>query len=264
MDSQKYCYQKAMVVGSAFYYAIKKLKPSQRDIIIAIQAFYLEIEQVIFHFTDLGVAQARLNWWREEIIKAAQKNATHPVLQCLQQYPINLEKLLTIIDGLEQNLAFLSFASYDEVVVHFMRTAGERELLFAEVVQPEGYDKEQIYHVMLVLELVHYIQHFRKYAERDLIYFSDDELKKFHLERSDFNNVVTTRAMRNLLQSQVEKIELAYQKIYKQNLNTFLRIRLQIALATIKEIAGDFLVLENFVDLTPLRKWWIACKCGAI
>jgi phytoene synthase len=254
MNPNEYCYQKAIVPGSAFYYSIKKLSLAEREAIIAIQAFYQEIEEVIFHFTDLGVAQARLNWWREEVIKIFQGQPNHPVSICLQQYKINPEKLLSMIDGMEQNLSHLVFATYDEVIVHFMRTAGERELLFANVLQVEM-SKEQIYQCMLVIELSQYLQYLRKYVQRDLIYFSEDELKKFTVQRLDFQNFKTTAEIRALLQFQFEKIK----RVNVKSVPKFFQVRVEIANATAKEIASSqFAVLENFIDLTPLRRWWIS------
>lgn len=261
MNPQAYCNKKACILGSGFSYSLRKLSKEKCDAIVAVQAFYQEIEEVTFHFSDLGVAQSRLNWWREEILKIHSGNPSHPVSQCLLQHRVSSEKLMEILEGLQQNLSYLSFATFDEVVVHFMRTAGVRELLFAEILNPDvSPNRDSIYQAMLAMELTNYIQHLHRYVQRDLIYFSDDELMKFQVNRADLQEYKTTSGIRALLQFQVEKIERAIAgcELYVRD-KPFFSVRIAIARATIKEIiASDFTVLESFIDLTPLRRWWIS------
>lgn len=256
MNPQAYCYSQAAEPGSAFYYSIKKLPAVKRDAIVAVQTFYQEVEHIIFHFTDLGVAQARFNWWREEVIKIFEATPSHPASLCLQQHKVNPEKLMMMVAGIEQNLSFLSFSKFEDTVVHFMRSSGEKELLFSEIAEA-SLDSELIYQAMLIIELTHYIQHLRRYAERDLIFFPEDELKQFQMNRTDFHAYKITPEMKELLKFQRDKVERAYQQI-KTALPEYLRVRVEIARVVLKEIAkSDFAVLENFIDITPLRRWWI-------
>jgi phytoene synthase len=262
MSPEQYCYKKAFVPGSAFYYSAKKLNSIDRDAVIAIQAFYQELEEVLFHFTDVGIAQARYNWWREEIIKVYHGRPDHPVSLFLLKNKIDTEKLMEMIDGFEQTLSFARFASFEDVVVHFMRTAGVRELLFATVIKAkQPVDVEMVYQGMLVLELTHYLQHLHHYVRSDLIYFGEDEMNRFHVQRIDFNLGKTTDAIRALLSYQAEKVERAQALLVNSAWieNSFVRVRIKIAVATLKELAdSQFCVLESFIDLTVLRRWWLA------
>lgn len=260
MNASTYCFNKAALPGSAFYYSHKKLPKNQREAVVAIQAFYLELEEVIFHFTDLGVAQARLHWWREEVVKVHRGTPDHPVSICLQKNKVNAEQLLLLIDGFEQCLSYLSFATYDEVVVHLMRTAGVREYLFADVTSDGNkLEIETLYQAMLVIELTSYLQQFRRFMARDLIYFSEDELKKFQLKRSDFLGCKTTTNIKSLFEFQAQKIRRAHAGL--PLLPPMLQARVNIACHVLKELTeSDFQVLEQFIDLTALKRWWITMK----
>ncbi len=247
---------------STLYFSLKKLAPVQRGAVAAICAFYKEIEDVLFECSDFSVAHAKFNWWRAEIVK---QTPDHPVAKELQkiipQFSLAPEKFIELIDGVEQGLSFATFANFEDVVIHFMRTAGVRELLIYDVVQKnKSVSVETIYQFMLVIELVKYIQYLRRYVRRGLIYFSEDELKKFHVTPALLAEYKTTTEIINLLKFQAEKVERAYAKISAaQTELAFFIVRAKMASATLKEIqASHFCVLENFIDLTPLRKWWTA------
>lgn len=270
MTPNEYCTQKSAPPGSALYYSIRRLPQKQRTTIIAIYAFYQEIEDITLHYEDPGTAHTKMNWWRDEVIKIQDGTPDHPVALALQQssLPFSPSRLIEIIDGLEQNLAAPTFDKFEDVVIHIMRTAGVRELLLAEVVQKnEPISSEVIYQLALTVELVNYIQHLRRYVRRNLIYFSQDELDQFHVTDDEFHKYVTTKSIRDLLQFQSSKIERSYQEAQRSlNANSRkqlgnLMIRCEIARAILRAIeTTDYTVLENFIDITPLRRWWISWR----
>jgi phytoene synthase len=265
-----YLNNKVAEVGSPLYYSVRKLSLLVRETVIAIMAFYKEIEDITLNYTDLSVAQAKLNWWRNEVIKIQDGKPDHPVAlelqRCLPSFSISPLRLIDIIDGLEQNLAFLSFEKFEDVVVHVMRTAGQRELLIADILlKGEKLDVEIIYQLALVVELTHYIQHLRRYVGRGLIYFSQEELLAYRVSEEQLQASVTAEAIRQLLEFQVEKIERSYQKALvslspKARLSLAnLVVRCEMARANLKAIkTSHFCVLENFICITPIRSWWIA------
>lgn len=254
---------------SPLYFSVRKLSPDVRKVIIAVMAFYKEIEEITLTCKDLTVAQAKLNWWRNEVIKIQDGVPDHPIALRLQQtlplFSISPLRLFDIIDGLEQNLAFLKFEKFEDVVIHIMRTAGKRELLIADILLgKEQIDLEVIYQFALVIELTHYIQHLRRYVQCGLIYFSEDELQTYRVSEVQLQKCVTTDAIRQLLAFQAEKIERSYLQV-RQLLSTpaslllsNLIIRSKMARANLKVIAKtDYRVLESFICITPLRCWWL-------
>src|SRR5579872_256534 len=146
-SAQQYCDEKVAQPNSALYYSLRKLSPEQRNQVVAIHAFYREIEDILFECQDPELARIKFNWWRGEVLKLTVNKSDHPVLILLQENSIHLEKiqerLLKIIDGFEQNPIFETF---EEVVIHWMRTAGERELLLNEILlNEEMISQEMIY-----------------------------------------------------------------------------------------------------------------------
>jgi phytoene synthase len=272
-----YCYDKAAKPDTALYYSLRNLTSAERDLAVALHAFYQEIENVIFECKDQELAMKKFNWWRSEVAKLSLGKPDHPVMLVLQASVPQLEKiqekLLTIIAAIEQNLFPASFEKFEDVVIHFMRTAGQRELLIHELLgnnkknNDKAVSEETIYQLMLVVELVNYVQHLHDYAKRDIIYFPLDELTQFQVSNAMLHELKTTVEIKNLLQFQAEKVERAYAKAMSDLTRaqraelSHLLIRCEIARKTLREIqASDFMVLENLISLTPLRYWWIAWR----
>jgi 15-cis-phytoene synthase len=269
MTPINYCYEKIAAHGSPLYYCVKKISTSSRDAVVAVMAFYDEIMGIILNGTDLHVSYSQLNWWRSEIVKSVTNNySDHPIIMALNNTHVNPKALLDIIDGLEQNLNLPPFDTFETQVIHIMRTAGVRELLIAEIAT-EKIPAEIMYQFTIVLELVNYIQNIRCYLRRQLLFFPQDEMSKFNVSAELLYGFKTTPDIVNLLQFQAEKIERAYQKACASLTPTmtkqlsYLLARCDIARATLSEIqASGFTVLEHYIQLTPLRMWWLAYRSG--
>jgi phytoene synthase len=265
----QYCYEKVAAHGSPVYYSIKKVKPEKRDGLIIIEAFYQELENVLLKNSDLELAHQQLNWWKSEVIKIPQGLASHPVTRAMSDTGlIDIQRYFDIIDGIEQTLAFQSFDTFEDLVVHIMRTGGARELLLLDLLDlSDKIPQEIIYQYSMVVELVKYIQCLRHYVRRGLIMFSRDELGKFQISTELLQGFKTTPEIKNFLAYQVEKITQAYQKanasltpLMRDRLK-HLRARCDLSLATLREIQrSGFMVLENFIQLTPLKMWWVAYR----
>lgn len=265
----QYCYEKVAAHGSPVYYSIKKVKLEKRDNLIIIEAFYQELENVLLKNSDVELAYQQLHWWKSEVIKIPQGLATHPVTRAMKDANLtDVQRYFDMIDGIEQTLAFQSFDTFEDVVVHIMRTGGARELLLLDLLNlPDKIPQEIIYQYSMVIELVKYIQNLRYYVRRGLMMFPQDELQKFQVSTELLQYFKTTPEIKNFLVSQVEKITLAYQKanasltpLMRDQL-IHLRARCDLAIATLHEIQqSGFTVLENFIQLTPLKMWWVAYR----
>lgn len=268
---KSYSYEKVAPLDSGLYYTLRKLTLKQRDAVVAIHAFYREMETVLFECHELELALIKLNWWRGEVAKLTEGQPDHPVMILLKSNADDLLKiqtrLLKIIDGFEQNSIAKDFATFEDVVVQWMRTAGEREWLLHEILnEKETISAELLYQLMLIIEIVNFVQYLRLYIRHDVMYFSNDELQKCNVTHNMLAESITTDAIKKLLQHQVEKVERAYaemQKFTRQQRKLFshLVIRCEMAYQTLREIEkSDFCVLENLIKLTPVRYWWIVFR----
>lgn len=267
MTPEEYCYQKSVPLGSPLYFTLRKLTRRQSAAIAAIYAFYQEIEDVILNFEDLSVAQAKLNWWRDEVVKIQDGLPEHPVSLALQKtkgfFSLDIFSLIKMIDGFEHILVYPIFATFEDVVIFLMRTAGVRELLIANVqMQNDTIMEDRIHQMTLGYELVHWIQHLHRYVKKGFVFFGQDELQQFQVSESELQALKTTENIRELLKFQAEKVRRSYQLVKNQKITpelNNLRMRFEIAYQILLEIEkSHFTVLENYITITPLRSWWIA------
>lgn len=272
MTSEEYCYQKAAPKGSAFYFSLSSMQKSGRDAVVAIAAFYEELNDIVFECHDPAVAHAKFSWWRTEAAKLTEGKSDHPVILSLQKYipryELSPQRFIDMIDGIEQNINLSPFPSFEDITLNIIHTVGIRELLIADVLkQNETISAESIYSLSLVMELIHHLQYLHRDVSRGCIFFGEDELQKFQVTSAMLQEYKTTELIRALLQYQYEKIERAYNKAQtelshelKKNLASTL-IRCECAMAVLREIQkSQFNVLENLIHITPLRRWWISFR----
>jgi len=262
-DAKKYCYAQVAKPGGAFYYSLRKLTAEKRDALVAVHALYREITDTLFSSQEPNVTIAKFAWWRNEVMR---DQFDHPVLIFLKQFNLPKENLLAMIDGIAESLHPAPFATFEDVVIHLMRSAGNRELLLTQ-----KSSAEIVYQLMLVIELTHYLQHLRFYLQHNVVYFPADELVKFNVTLSMLNQLKMTPQIKNLLLYQIEKIERAYQAA-KSALRSDERvelssliIRAEMAKVLLKEIQrSDFSMFDQVISLTPIKHWWIAFRCWPI
>jgi phytoene synthase len=217
------------------------------------------MERILLESSDVAVALHQLNWWRDDILKTTSEHPTLIALKQSLQKP--LDPLIEIITGLAESVNPAPFPSFEEVVVHIMRTTGIREKMMMNIMDVP-ISAETLYEFALIFELTHYLQHFRSFVRRGIIYIGEDELRRFNVTTEVLQQYKTTPEIAKLLALQAEKIERAYQRVQKEKI-PFLQARADIAFATLQEIRNsEFTILEHYIHLTPLRMWWIAYKKG--
>ncbi len=250
-------------VGSPLYYSVRMLTAPEREQVLAVYAFYKEIETITLNYSDIHIAHIKLQWWRDEIVKMQEDKAAHPLAQRLPKTITN--ELLEMVNGLEQNLTSPEFESFEDVFIHFMRTAGQREQAIYALLSKESPKAEVIetlYQVAFVTEFTHYLQCLRQYVRRGLFYFSQAELRQFNVAEAELRAYKTTSRIVDLLQFQADKIKKAYQFVLGKRIEgSFSQhqfIRCKMAIAELHAIAKqDYRVLEKYIDLSPIRCWWL-------
>lgn len=84
MSGADYCRAKAAPPGSTLYYCLLFQSPDRQRSLLALHAFAAEIEEILKECRDPGVARAKLDFWHEELSRAGQHQARHPVGRELQ------------------------------------------------------------------------------------------------------------------------------------------------------------------------------------
>ncbi|MGH8162276.1 MAG: hypothetical protein ACRESR_09095 [Gammaproteobacteria bacterium] len=80
--------------------------PDLRPAIAASGAIYIELEAIALKFTDLNIARAKFDWWREELARLDAGRPAHPATRSLaaSAVPPPTAQLHDLVTGMELNL----------------------------------------------------------------------------------------------------------------------------------------------------------------
>ena len=272
MTPDQYCQDKAARSGSSFYYSFLFLPPERRRAITALYAFCREVDDVVDECTDPGVAQAKLQWWRQQVARMPHGQAEHPVAQALAPhlptYGIQTTQLLAIIDGMEMDLRqsrYLDWAGLERYCWHVAGVVGEASAAIFGQTDPatSQYARE----LGLAFQLTNIIRDVGDDARRGRIYLPIEDLQRFDVKAADILAGRDSDNFRRLMQFQTHRAYRTYQRALASLPEADRRaqrpglIMAAIYHALLREIERDqFQVLHQRIALTPLRKLWLAWK----
>ncbi|MFO1372882.1 MAG: squalene/phytoene synthase family protein [Candidatus Competibacteraceae bacterium] len=272
MTPDEYCLNQAARLGSDFYYSLLGLPLAQRQALIAIQAFHIEIAQIVDECRDSGVARTKLDWWRTELGELFAGTSQHPVTRALQPrltvFNLPEEYFREILDGLAMDLDYDVYPTFTELTLYAHRRGSIPALLAAEILGYHDRRTTRFAHeagvLLLLLDLLYNVRH---HAQHGRFYLPEDEMQRFGVTPSDLLTAQTTDRVRHLFAFQAERIReyhrrtldyLPEQDRYSQ---ISLLIRLELAMVLLAEITDDgYRLLEQRISLTPLRKLWLAWR----
>lgn len=272
MTPQQFCQEKAAASGSSFYYSFLFLPADQRNAITALYAYCREVDDIVDNVHERSVAQAKLDWWQEEIQRLFHHQARHPVSLALQPHIENFQLSEThfqqILDGMQMDLNQYQYADFAELKIYCHRVASVVGIMAAEIF---GYQDPHTLHYAetlgLAMQLTNILRDVREDYQRGRIYIPLDELDKFGVAAADFAEHKTKPNLLALFQHQTQRAQQLYtealaslpaQDRYPQRSGL---IMAEIYRTLLDEIERDgFRLLEQRIHLTPLRKFWIAWK----
>ena len=269
-DPHAYCQEKASSSGSSFYYSFMFLPPERRQAITALYAFCREVDDVVDECHDVQVAQAKLDWWRNEVRQVYGGQPQHPVGQALQdivqRFPLPMEQLLEIIDGMQMDLTQTRYLDWKALNLYCYRVASVVGLLSAEIF---GYTNRQTlkyaHDLGLAFQLTNIIRDVGEDARRGRIYLPVDELQRFNVPARQILDAKHSDNFRELMAFQAARARQLYDQAFAQLPAEDRKaqrpglIMAAIYRTLLDEIEADgFLVLDRRTSLTPLRKIWIA------
>jgi len=272
MTPDEYCEKKAAQSGSSFYYSFRLLPEPRRRAITALYAFCREVDDVVDECSDTQLAASTLGWWRAEVVNLYAGKPQHPVMHALQphtgKFGITAERLNEIIDGMEMDLTQTRYLDWAGLERYCYRVAGVVGLLAAGIF---GYrDPQTLQYAQqlgIAFQLTNIIRDVGEDARKNRIYLPLDELREFGVPAADILQGRKTEQFTKLMAFEADRAR----KHYHQAMQTLPGpdrraqrpglIMAAIYRALLEEIERDgFSVLDRRISLTPLRKFWIACK----
>lgn len=270
----EYCHNEVKKSKSNFYYGFSFLPPAQRNAVMVIYAFCRVIDDVVDTCNDKLIAQERLNWWKKELKRAFADKPITPIGQALKQIAIefNLSKALfeEIIFGIEMDLQYYSYKSFEDLQVYCYRVAGVVGLLVAKILGYEHPKTEEYARKLgIAFQLINIIRDVGEDAKRNHIYIPKDELAKYSISITEMlaRRVKSHENFIALMKFQTVRAKKFYNEAM-QALPSIDRTKQQggiimakIYMALLNKIENsNFDVLNNRCTISTLNKLWITWK----
>ena len=272
MDPHAYCQNKAAQSGSSFYYSFLFLPGERRRAITALYAFCREVDDVVDECSDPATARATLAWWRQELAAAFHGTPQHPVARALAEiaprFNLAEAQLAEIIDGMQMDLEYNRYPSFEVLRQYCHRVAGVVGLLSAEIFGfQDPRTLEYAADLGMAFQLTNIIRDVGEDVRRDRIYLPLDEIERHGVTVADLAQSRETAGFRRLMEFQIERA-LGYYRDAFAKLPAIDRraqragiIMAAIYRALLDEIQRDGCrVLTRRTALTPVRKLWIAWR----
>ena len=276
MDAHQYCQQRAAASGSSFYYSFVFLPQDTRRAITAFYALCRELDDVVDECHERQIAEAKLDWWRDEIAHFAAGAPEHPATRALFDTPqgraIPAALLYEIVDGMAMDLDHARYPDFKSLHLYCYRVAGVvgevAAAIFAGSRDEDDRALRRYAHELgLAFQLTNIIRDVGEDARRGRIYLPQDEMTRFGVRESDLLNAHDTPEFQALMQFQYERAVAHYESALTALPERARRDqRPGLVMAAIYRTLLDeirnagFPVLRARVALTPLRKLWLASK----
>lgn len=276
MDAHQYCQERAAASGSSFYYSFVFLPTDTRRAITAFYALCRELDDVVDECHERAIAEAKLNWWREEIGRFAAGVPEHPTTRALFDTPqgrnTSPSLLLEIVDGMAMDLDNPRYPDFKSLNLYCYRVAGVVGEVAAALFDGERNEDDRAvrryaHELGLAFQLTNIIRDVGEDARRGRIYLPQDELVRFGVREADLLSGRDTPEFQSLMQFQYARAIACYERalaalpIRARRAQRPGLVMAAIYRTLLDEIRRDhFPVLRARVSLTPLRKLWLASK----
>lgn len=272
MTPDQYCATRVHTAGSNLHYSLLFAAPTVRRAATAVHAFVDEVREIADECHDPGVALTKLDWWREEIERLYGGTPRHPVTQALAPaiaaHHLERGQFLTILAESARHVGRVRFPNFDLLHDHCLRAGAAPALLAARVFdldQPAAHTGIEM--LGAALRLADIICDLGKDIRRDRLFLPTEDLARFRVDEQDLLACRHTPALEQLMSFEIERAWRALDDALTRLPATDRRTQLpsvilaRLTQAQIEEVRRDGChVLERYVQLTPLRKLWIAWR----
>lgn len=275
-NAQPYVPQKGPAPGSSMHYALLFLPPAQHQAAALLYALCREIGGIAHTASEPQLAHAKLAWWQTELARAWQGQPSHPLLKTLMpsvaQFQIEQAQLQALVEAGQMDLAQNRYLDFAALQRYTHLRGGAAAVVMARICG-QTQDETSAYAQRLgqAITLTQLIRQVGAHAQQGRIYLPVNELQQFDVKAHEilkrqpsprFTALMAFQAQRahRLYDEALALLPAASRRAQKPGL-----ILARINRSLLREIeASEFAVLHQRIQLTPLRKLWLAWQVQAL
>ncbi|MCW5589062.1 MAG: squalene/phytoene synthase family protein [Legionellales bacterium] len=253
--------------GSNLYYSLLFTKPPYKALLTALHSWWQEVNNILFTVSDPGVARVKLQWWRDEISRLFHQQAQHPLTQRLQTaaHDLSCDDFLAIINGVQFFLDHPQFSDRQTVQDYCEFTWGNLIRLHLALLKKDEKMCPWINELAVILGKTDLFLQLGYYLRRGYCFIPSQDIQAFAIDDNQLQQCQWHPAFQSYATQWHQAIQQQYFKI-RENITAVtvgyeLLIFTQLLLSTFQEVAKThYSILNATLELTPLRKLWIAWR----
>ncbi len=218
MDSPaRYVSKLTRLSRSNFFVSFLFLPKRKRNAIYAVYAFCRVVDDSVDEAPDADTRNRELNRWKRYLEDAYQGRAAHPVMMqlmhAIQVFDLPKEYFLALIEGVEMDLTYARYSTFEELQRYCYRVASVVGLLCIKVF---GYKDAGIpryaENLGMALQCTNILRDVGKDAMKGRIYLPQEDLQRFGVSEQDVLEGRMTEAFKKLMEFECARAEDFYRK----------------------------------------------------
>ncbi|MSR14669.1 MAG: hypothetical protein EXR86_08925 [Gammaproteobacteria bacterium] len=258
--------------GSDLYYAMVYVPGKTRSALTVIESFRALVSTLPWQCSTSEIALAKLAWWHEELHRLGSAEARHPLTRALAPFAARYsgmgEALFAVVNGTARLLTRGRFDTVAERHAYFAAIHAPLWQLHAMICGEENpatlHDAAEL---GVTIEIAHAVRNLRRHISAEMAFICGDLLPVSASQSNDAEWYAALSALEipRLVQAlETTRHALASHATRARGLRAQFTLT-ALAIATLNEVAADgYRVWERRLELTPLRKWWLAWKSGVV
>jgi phytoene synthase len=204
--------------SSSFYFAFNLLPHEKRDAMNTVYAFCRETDDLVDEGNEPeDIKYEKLRKWRIELEKAVVGKSDYSLLnklsKTISQFNIPLEPFFELLKGMEMDLQYKRYLSFDDLVTYCYRVASTVGLMCIEIF---GYKhksaKDFAINLGIALQLTNILRDIKKDSQRGRIYLPQEDLIRFNYSEKDLFNQVYNANFIDLMVYETNRAEEYFKK----------------------------------------------------
>ncbi len=266
MTPLEYCRQLVDVPGSSLHYALVFLSAGDQALLLPLLALGHELQAIVIGVSDPSVAQAKLAWWQTELAHLGTPEVSHPVCQALALCPPREGQIAPLFDATLIDLTQTRHLDFAGLEAYCRSGAGSLARLCGERLGIESAAAlDAACELGGALRLSQIFLNIGADARRGRVYVPIDLLQEHGVTASAIVQAKSGPAFATLSAALCKRVRSQlHDALSGLAPDSRRRLRPLIILAAIQMRLLDEIdrngssLLEERVDLTPLRKFLIA------
>lgn len=198
------CREITQVTARNFYYGLQLLPPAKRDALCALYAFMRNADDISDSPGDVGEKQRRLAAWRAALDRALLgEHDRSPLLPAFHdtvvRYNIPSRYLRDLISGVEMDLSFTRYPTFDRLREYCYRVAGTVGVCCAHVFgfrDPRAVDLAE--RLGIAFQLTNILRDIAQDQQMGRVYLPQEDLRRFGCQKALATGTVTEPVARLL------------------------------------------------------------------